>query len=68
MASVEALVTGDPEEDETFCGAVNSKQHYQKVFLQFAAAAVLVLVLVLVLVIIILVVVVVVGWLFVPFA
>ena len=30
MASVEALVTGDPEEDDTFCGAVNSKQHYQK--------------------------------------
>ena len=68
MASVEALVTGDPEEDETFCGAVNSKQHYQKVFLQFAATAVLVPVLVLVLVIILVVVVVVVGWLFVPFA
>jgi len=38
VASVEALVTGDPEEDETFCGAVNSKQHYQKVtgYLQIA--------------------------------
>ena len=33
MASVEALVTGDPEEDDTFCGAVNSKQHYQKVLI-----------------------------------
>ena len=33
VASVEALVTGDPEEDDTFCGAVNSKQHYQKVLI-----------------------------------
>ena len=30
-ASVGALVTGDPEHDDTFCGAVNSKQHYEKV-------------------------------------
>ena len=30
-----ALVTGDPEHDDTFCGAVNSKQHYEKVGIEF---------------------------------
>ena len=34
-ASVGALVTGDPEHDDTFCGAVNSKQHYEKVGIEF---------------------------------
>ena len=34
-ASVGALVTGDPEHDDTFCGAVNSKQHYEKVRIEF---------------------------------
>ena len=41
VTSVGALITGDPEDDETFCGAVNSKQHYQKVvIIVFVVAAV----------------------------
>jgi len=31
VSSVSSLVTGDPEDDATFCGAINSKQHYEKV-------------------------------------
>ena len=31
VPAVAALKVGDPEEEETFCGAVNSKQHYEKV-------------------------------------
>ena len=31
VPAVAALKVGDPEEEETFCGAVNSKQHFEKV-------------------------------------
>ena len=31
IASVKTLKVGDPMEEDTFCGAVNSKIHYEKV-------------------------------------
>ena len=31
IASVKTLKVGDPMEEDTFCGAVNSKVHYDKV-------------------------------------